>query len=181
MVTIRAGHVSDCDKVGPLQVKAWLETYRGLVADSVLNTLSTVDQAAAWRRILVREPPVSMAVAESASGVLLGFAAGGPRRGKRLPHDCELYAIYVLGSAQRQGLGRSLMAAVSRALLDKGGQSLCLWVLSHNQPARRFYEKLGGVVVGEKIESMGGQKLEETAYGWADLRAFVAQFEPRPN
>lgn len=177
MITIRTGTVSDCDKVGPLQVKAWLETYRGLVADSVLNTLSTIDQAATWRRILVREPPVSMAVAETTSGVLMGFAAGGPRRGKRLPHDSEVYAIYVLGAAQRQGLGRALMAAVGRALFDKGGQSLCLWVLRDNAPARRFYESLGGVEIGEKIESMGGQRLEEVAYGWEDLRAFLAQFE----
>jgi L-amino acid N-acyltransferase YncA len=181
MITIRAGKVTDCDKVGPLQVKAWLETYRGLVADSVLDTLSTVDQAAAWRRILVREPPVSMAVAETARGVLLGFAAGGPRRGKRLPHDSEVYAIYVLGAAQRQGLGSALMAAVGRSLLDNGGQSLCLWVLRHNEGARRFYESLGGVEVGEKIESMGGRKLEEVAYGWPDLRAFVAQFETQPT
>jgi ribosomal protein S18 acetylase RimI-like enzyme len=181
MITIRTATTSDCDKVGPLQVKAWLETYRGLVPDSVLNTLSTIDQAATWRRILVREPPVAMAVAEASSGILLGFAAGGPRRGKRLPHDCEIYAIYVLSAAQRQGLGRALMAAVARRLLAQGGQSLCLWVLRDNAPARRFYESLGGIEVGEKTESMGGRRLEEVAYGWEDLRHFLAQFDSEPD
>jgi L-amino acid N-acyltransferase YncA len=175
-ITIRAASTGDCDKVGALQVKTWLETYRGLVPDSVLDKLSTVDQAATWRRILAREPPVSMAVAEEPSGRLLGFAAGGPRRGQRLPHDSEVYAIYVLGAAQRQGLGRALMAVVGRQLQAQGGRSLCLWVLRDNDPARQFYESLGGVAVGEKTESMGGARLAEVAYGWEDLGGFLAQF-----
>ena len=177
VITVRLATTGDCDKVGALQVKAWLETYRGLVPDSVLNTLSTVDQAATWRRILVREPPVAMAVAEDSGGRLLGFAAGGPRRGKRLPHDSEIYAIYVLSAAQRQGLGNALIAAVARQLARNGGQSLCLWVLRDNARARQFYESLGGIQVGEKVDSMGGARLEEVAYGWDDLGAFLAQFE----
>lgn len=180
-ITIRSGAPADCDKVGALQVKTWLETYRGLVADSVLDTLSTVDQAATWRRILVREPPVVMMVAEESSGRLVGFAAGGPRRGKRLTHDNEIYAIYVLGAAQRQGLGRALVASVARELLARGGQSLALWVLRDNAPARRFYERLGGVEVGEKVDSMGGRKLYEVAYGWDDLAELVAQLDQAPS
>jgi GNAT superfamily N-acetyltransferase len=117
-----------------------------------------------------------MAVAETPSGRLLGFAAGGPRRGHRLPHDSEVYAIYVLGAAQRQGLGRALMATVGRQLHTQGGRSLCLWVLRDNDPARQFYESLGGVAVGEKTESMGGARLPEVAYGWEDLGGFLAQF-----
>ena len=173
MTTIRAAGPADCDKIGALQVKAWLETYRGLVADSVLDTLSTVDQAANWRRILVREPPVVMAVAESSNGTLLGFAGGGVRRGTRLTQDCEIYAIYVLGKAQRQGLGHALMAAVGTQLLAQGFRSLCLWVLRDNLPARQFYESLGGVQTGEKTDSMGGRPLAEVAYGWDDLPDFV--------
>lgn len=173
MITIRVAGPADCDKIGALQVKVWLETYRGLVADSVLDTLSTVDQAANWRRILVREPPVVMAVAEQADGILLGFAGGGARRGSRVTHDCEIYAIYVLGRAQRQGLGHALMGAVGTQLLAQGFRSLCLWVLRDNQPARRFYESLGGVEAGEKIESMGGRPLAEIAYGWDDLSDFL--------
>lgn len=177
MITIRAATANDCDKVGALQVKAWLETYRGLVPDSVLDTLSTVEQATTWRRVLSREPPVAMVVAEAANGILVGFAAGGPRRGKRLTQDSEIYAIYVLGAAQRQGLGRALMAGVARQLHAQGGQSLCLWVLRDNIVARQFYERLGGMEVGEKIESMGGVKLQEVAYGWDDLAEFLVQFD----
>lgn len=175
MATIRLAGAADCDKVGALQVKAWLETYRGLVADGVLDTLSTLDQAASWRRILVREPQAVLAVAERSNGRLVGFAGGGARRGSRLPHDSEIYALYVLGAAQRQGLGRALMTTAARALRERGFQSLCLWVLRDNAPARRFYERLGGIAVGEKTDSMGGKPLAEVAYGWESLDRFLAQ------
>lgn len=177
MTTIRTADAADCDKIGALQVKVWLETYRGLIADSVLDTLSTVDQAANWRRILLREPPVVLSVAERSSGKLLGFAGGGARRGKRLAHECEVFAIYVLGAAQRQGLGRALMQSVGRQLAVQGYRSLCLWVLRDNHRARRFYESLGGVLAGEKTDSMGGRPLAEVAYGWDDLHGFLTQFE----
>lgn len=178
-ITIRTGSAADCDKVGALQVKAWLETYRGLIADSVLDTLSTVDQAATWRRILVREPPVKMMVAEDDGGRLVGFAGGGPRRGRLLPHSHEIYALYVLKAAQRRGLGRSLVGAVARQLREAGAESLCLWVLRDNAVARGFYEALGGILVGEKVESMGGRQLHEVAYGWVEVAALVARCDRR--
>jgi ribosomal protein S18 acetylase RimI-like enzyme len=176
---IRPATVEDCDKVGALQVKTWLETYRGLLPDTVLVGLSTVEQAATWRRILSREPPGSMVIAELPSRMLVGFAGGGIRRGKRLDHDSEVYALYVLGAAQRQGIGRRLMAAVGRELRAKGGRSICLWVLRDNVPARQFYEALGGMACGEKIESMGGRKLPEIAYGWDDIDRFISRCDDK--
>jgi hypothetical protein len=40
------------------------------------------------------------------------------------------------------------------------------WVLADNTPARRFYEKLGGVVVQEKIEKIGNHDYTEVAYAF---------------
>lgn len=174
MVTIRSAQPEDCDKVGALQVKTWLESYRGLLPDAVLDRLSTIDQAAIWRRVLTRTPSISMVVAERPSGTLIGFAAGGPRRGKRLTQDSEIYALYVLGAVQRRGLGRRLVAALGRQLLAQGGRSLCLWVLRDNLAARQFYASLGGLKIGEKVTVMGGERLAEVAYGWDDLDALLA-------
>ena len=51
-----------------------------------------------------------------------------------------------------------------------------VWVLSGNQRARYFYEKLGGKLLGERSVSFydepGGFQISESAYGWervADL------------
>jgi hypothetical protein len=50
---------------------------------------------------------------------------------------------------------------------------MLLWVLMENHPARRFYESLGGIVVGEGGFRLGGAWLSETAYGWKDLDALL--------
>jgi 16S rRNA U516 pseudouridylate synthase RsuA-like enzyme len=48
-------------------------------------------------------------------------------------------------------------------------------VLAENQQARRFYEALGGSIVGEQRITIGGAELLELAYGWRDLDALEAR------
>ena len=110
---------------------------------------------------------------------MVGFAAGGATRATSLPHDVEVYAIYVARAAQRRGCGRRLMAALADALLARGFKSLCLWVLEENAGARGFYQRLGGVVVGEKMGVDGEHEFGEVAYGWDSLQSLCsAALEP---
>ena len=56
---------------------------------------------------------------------------------------------------------------------QQGFKSLLIWVLKENEPARRFYEALGGINVAEKDVEIGGASLTEVAYGWADIQSLV--------
>jgi hypothetical protein len=40
-------------------------------------------------------------------------------------------------------------------------------------PSRRFYECLGGKVIGQKQIEHGGQTFLEVAYAWQSLSAFL--------
>jgi hypothetical protein len=51
--------------------------------------------------------------------------------------------------------------------------SLLVWVLADN-PARKFYEALGGQYVYDKQVSIGNARLVEVAYGWRNARILVA-------
>jgi ribosomal protein S18 acetylase RimI-like enzyme len=168
-IEIRAARPSDAPAIGRVHVESWRETYRGVLPDQLLDSLAAVVRAAMWQGALEREPPVSLVVAQVAGGELVGFAGGGARRGDSPPYDAEVYAIYLLGAARHRGCGRRLMAALAAALRSRGFKSLCLWVLRENAPARRFYERLGGRVVGERTQVDGEQEFDEVAYGWDDL------------
>jgi L-amino acid N-acyltransferase YncA len=168
-ITIRAATPSDAPAVGRIHVESWREAYRGLLSENLLDSVSAVVRAAMWRGAIESDRPIVLFVAERANGDLVGFAGGGSRRAASLPHDAEVYAIYVLRAAQRRGCGRRLMAALADALLARGNKSLCLWVLEENASARRFYERLGGVIVGEKTEVDGEHEFSEVAYGWENL------------
>lgn len=48
---------------------------------------------------------------------------------------------------------------------------MLLSVLAANAPARRFYQALGGEVVGQQPIEIAGVTLAEVAYGWPDVAA----------
>ena len=51
----------------------------------------------------------------------------------------ELYALYVLEGAQRQGHGRALVRTVAGALHEMELPDMIVWVLRDNAGARHFY------------------------------------------
>jgi len=66
-----------------------------------------------------------------------------------------------------------LMAAAAQRLQLFGHQDLMLWALEDNLPARKFYERLGGAVIAERIEKFNGEPLREIAYGWRKLSMLI--------
>jgi GNAT superfamily N-acetyltransferase len=99
---------------------------------------------------------------------IVGFVNGGPEREGDPVYQAELYAIYVLQEAQRHGLGRRLVKELTRFLAERYFASMMLWVLASN-PACRFYEALGGQVIKQRQNQIGGAFYDELAYGWQDL------------
>lgn len=153
-----------------------------MVPESYLSRLSVERRLANWRRTLC-EPDGSSGefayVAESTDGDIVGFASGSAEREGNREYPGELYAIYLLKSARRQGLGRQLALAIATGLAERGFDGMLLWVLADNPIGRGFYERLGGKLVGEKEIAMDDVTLVEVAYGWRGeaFRALVSTAE----
>ena len=80
--------------------------------------------------------------------------------------------LYVHPNFQGQAVGRSLLAKLFRVLATKGLDSALIWVLAEN-PARFFYEAMGGTLIAGREERLWGVPLREMAYGWSDLKTAV--------
>ena len=153
-----------------VHIDMWRTAYAGIVPAEHLAGLSYERREAVWVQILTRDQPAQCNfVAETVGGEIVGFAGGGPEREGDSTHRVELYAIYLLQEHQRRGIGRRLACAVAHGLLSSGFDSMLLWVLEDNRPARRFYESLGGEQVGRKTIEIGGADLVEVSYGWRDI------------
>ena len=63
----------------------------------------------------------------------------------------ELYAIYVAPAGQGRGAGLALMEAGVGALSERWDDAV-LWVATENPRARRFYERYGWEVDGERVD-----------------------------
>ncbi len=175
MARVRPATPDDAAGIARVHVDSWRSTYAGIVPAEYLAGLSYERSAANWERGLSSPESRSVyLVAEDESGRIVGFVSGGPGRDEHPDYSGELYAIYLFRENQRQGIGRLLMSALARELLARGYTSWLIWVLKDN-PARGFYERMGGVCVMEKDIEIGGVKLREAAYGWPDISVLVVK------
>jgi GNAT superfamily N-acetyltransferase len=163
-------------------VDTWRAAYRGIVPDTHLDGLSYDESERLWQDA-ISTGDGRVFVAEDDGGVF-GFASGGPRErfSRELrEYEGELQTVYVLPSHKGTGAGRRLVGEVARHLAGQRVNSMLLWVFTENHPARRFYESLGGIVVGEDGFRLGGAWLSETAYGWKDLDALLGDASGDPS
>ena len=172
---IRLAQPTDAAALARVHVDTWRTAYPGIVPDEHLASLSYEARAKRWEETLsTTDGPGFVYVAQDDSGHVVGFATGGPERSGDPIYRGELYAIYLLPSHQRKGIGRHLVAAVANRLMQMGFHSMLIWVLTQN-PSRKFYEALGGLPVREKEIVIGGATLTEVAYGWPDIRPLAPQ------
>jgi len=166
---IRRAGPSDARSIGRVHVETWRSTYAGILPDKVLIDMSADLKASQWRRMLLRPTPGDLAiVAELPDAGVVGFASCGRVGGSPFGVDGEIHTLYVLPDYQEQGLGRRLLCGALGALKRGGRKGAFLWVLAAN-PARFFYEAMGGNRVAEREEELWQTKLPELAYCWPDL------------
>jgi ribosomal protein S18 acetylase RimI-like enzyme len=93
---------------------------------------------------------------DAESGAEIGLV-----QGRRRPEaDCLLFSMWVAPEARRSGAGRALVDAVSDWARAWGGTRVVLWVLGTNEPALRFYERIGFRLLAEGPDAESGR-----AYG----------------
>jgi ribosomal protein S18 acetylase RimI-like enzyme len=165
---IRRATPEDAAAVARVHIESWRSTYRGLVPEEVLERLDLKERTALWQGILEAHDPQATFVATDAEKTIVGFINGGPERAHDPVYTGEVYALYLLESQQKLGYGRGLFLTLARELQEQGHTAMLLWVLVSN-PARRFYEAMGGQVLRTKPLEIGDVTLEETAYGYRDL------------
>ena len=156
---LRRAVPGDARAIAEVHVRAWRETYAGLVPQAVLDALDVAEREALWRSVIPRADR-RVAVAE-ADGRVVGFACAGPGREAHAGHPGEVMALYVLRAHHGKGLGRALFEDALAWL----GTPAYLWVLREN-PTRGFYARMGGRVLAERVDDVGGASLPEVAYGF---------------
>ena len=163
---IRKANLEDAAGISKVHVDSWRTTYKGIVPDSFLENLSYEERERIWKSGIEKN---QVYIAEDEKGQIVGFASGGKERtGKYDAYRGELYAIYLLEGQQGRGTGQKLFQSVVDDLKENQLNSMLIWALAEN-PACRFYEKLGGKKIDTAEIELDGKKLGEVAYGWDEL------------
>ena len=177
---VRAARPEDAAILARIYVAAWRDTYAGILPDTMLVGMSDVRHAAAWQHELAtRDRHSDTLVAEDEDGVLGLVTVGPARRVSRAQLEGgEIYRLYVAPERQGEGAGKALLMASFDWLISREVDAVIVWVLAEN-PARFFYEAMGGTRLGEKTDTVGGAKVREVAYGWTDLVAVLDRLAAR--
>jgi ribosomal protein S18 acetylase RimI-like enzyme len=83
------------------------------------------------------------------------------------PGDVELKRIYTLGLTHGSGLGQALMDRALVNAAELGCARMLLGVHPENRRARRFYERAGFSVIGERVFQVGAQRITDPIYARA--------------
>jgi len=169
---IREAKREDLLSIANVQIDSNRSTYKGNMPDDYLNNLSPDQKAKEWEeRLFINSNKELMYVAETSDGNIVAFASASLGRADDV-FEREINSIYILKAFQRQGIGYLLIKAIISNFIEESVQSLIIWVLSEN-PARSFYEHLGGTIVGKRMIRRGDKELQQFAYGWHDISSIM--------
>jgi ribosomal protein S18 acetylase RimI-like enzyme len=168
--TVRRARPDDAAAIARVNVAAWRDSYAHVLPTAYLLGLSEKAGANKWRiRLSYYAHQSATFVAELPRRGIVGYGSCGAHRSP-LPHgmDGEVFELYVDPSAQGHQVGRRLLAAMADHMVKRSMHSACVWVLRDN-PARWFYQHLGGRLSAEATIRFAGTPLAQVAYCWPDL------------
>lgn len=134
--------------------------------DAVLEEMAALDRSAvaefgreyaaepwsveSFARRLPHKWTLSRCCVESRAGKILGFWIAS----MAVAGIVHTHRVAIKAGMRGQGLGQCLFEEVRKAARDEGGREMTLFMSPSNEPARRFYERLG-------FRSLAGSELQE--------------------
>jgi len=174
MNPIRPAGPADAESIAALHVASWRNTYRGILRDDFLDGRAARVLNDLWRERLVEAPSAKQWVAileerdelRAFACVLLDEDAGW---------GALLDNLHVAPAHKGRGLGRAMISAVAEwVIAERPASPVHLWVYERNAPARRFYERLGGVRVESARElALDGERVDSLRYAWSEPAELV--------
>jgi ribosomal protein S18 acetylase RimI-like enzyme len=157
---VRRARIDDARAIADVHARTWQGAYEHVFGAERLAGMSLPARLAQWERILAAgQSDVFVATNDG----IVGFVSTGDSRDADA--EAELYAIYVLPGAWGSGAGAALMCAGLAAMRARASGAAVLWVLEDNPRARRFYEREGWALDGERKEDEYlGTRVAEVRY-----------------
>lgn len=179
---IRPATMADAPGMAHVMIDTWFAAHWGQVPEGQWQRRreewTYADSERSWCRLLAEladgsntEDCVYVAVTDA--GEVVGVAVGCPAELDLLPNAAAVGLLYVQPAYQGQGLGRRLVQAVAAQQATLGKSALLISCLVTNLSACRFYETLGGQVVGTHETEDYGFPEPQVVYGWADIRSLL--------
>lgn len=175
-IIIRHAMASDAATVASLHTTSWRDAYATLLDPIYLAGPIEDERSALWSDRLGRpDPRRTTLLAETPDAAAVGFGCAysdlDPIWGSLIDN------LHVLPRMRGMRIGARLMTALAGCVEPEADlKGIHLWVFEANEPALRFYRRMGGEVVERSLSevptSRGAPILRVF---WADIAALAAR------
>ena len=146
IVSIERASIEDVPEIKRLPSETWLATYRPLLSQATINTVTSVWHSPNQLAVEIQNPHIFFGVAKIADGTIAGLTTIG----QRTDDTIGLSRLYVHPQYQRHGIGSKLLHAGIAAFPT--ARIILLEVEEHNQQAYAFYLRHGLLDMESKEE-----------------------------
>ncbi len=170
LFTVREAILEDAVEIARVHVQSWKESYKGIIEQTYLDSIS-FEQRLEQRKCILAERPEheKNLVACNERGEIVGFCDIGDTRSEALMGAGEVYAIYILKKYQRKGIGSALWKHSTNHFLTCGLTPFNVLVLEQNWPARLFYEKRRGSIAHVQTITLGRNSYKKICYFFRNI------------
>ena len=162
-IKIRNIKKEDITEVVNIQIDGWRAAYKGMIDDEYLENMNVE------KKIKMREKDYKETrfIVAEINNEIVGFCryTDNMEKTPETPEvDCELRALYVKPELKHNGIGKKMFQYAVNEFKNMGKTKMVLWCLKDNVLARKFYEKMGGEIIKERLIHIGNRDYEEVAF-----------------
>jgi len=162
---IRSATLADAHAIAEIHVHSWQQTYRGIVPDVYLDSMTVATREVVWRETLLQSHPKVIVAVDDAK--VVGFCSFGRCRDEGAgSNDGEIWALYLSPAQLGKGFGRELLSVACAQLSAQRKTHISFWVIVGNNRATRFYKAAGfePEPASVKVFELAGADIEEIRY-----------------
>ena len=166
---LRQATADDAAVIAQLHVASWRSAYRDILDPAYLAGPIEQERRDVWAtRFAAANKDMRVTLAEDEAGpigFICAFGNDDPVWGSLIDN------LHVLPRAKGRGVGRRLLASAGEWAGSRyPGAGIFLWVFEAHEPARLFYDRMGGIVIERIIEPnpAGGGESLSLRYAWSD-------------
>lgn len=166
---IRPADKNDISHIAELYINNHKTTYKTLLSEDYLSSLTLNNSRAKWESYLSDEKKKIWVAYEN--NIFLGFVAG--MEDPELEFTWYLDSLYVTENARGKGAGTALIQTIGSYALTHHYQQMSICIVKGNDQAGRLYKKLGAKHYKDFIDTFGNTVSYSEKLLWKELTLFT--------
>lgn len=154
---------------------AWQESYKGLIADSILDEVVNNVENSIQKQINKFNNDKKNNIKKfvfKINNEVVGMTGIGKSTYEKYEDIGELYSLYLLNKVKKKGYGKMLFYHDVKELISLGFNSMIIGCLINN-PANEFYKHMSGKLIDVVTNKVKGYDMKENIYYYENLKELI--------